>query len=408
MEYKTAILSNGLRILHLPSSSPVVYCGYVIAFGTRDERPAEEGLAHFCEHMSFNGTARRRAWQIRNCLENVGGDLNASTGKETTKYNCLITNEYVPQAVDVLTDIVFHSVYPQSEIKKEADVICSEIEDRNESPCDLIFDDFENMIFKGHPLGHDILGTSELVHRYTSADALNFTRRGYLPQNAVFCSTGDINFSRLVKRLEKATSDFPAAAPIMKEGTTVLPEQQKGIITENHNNIQAQVVMGTRSFKTKDDRLITLAVLNSILSECGSSARLNLILREKRGLVYGVETYSTGFNETGLWNINFSCEHKDTKRCLRLINNELARYVDKPISQYRLDAIKKIMKGQMKISLDFRENRMFGSAKRFLFTGKPTDIEEQIRNIDKVTAEDIQSVAAEIFDPDNMLTLIYE
>ena len=203
MQYNTTTLPNGLRIIHRPSTSPVVYCGYQIAAGTRHEQPGEEGLAHFCEHVTFKGTDRRNAMQIINALEKLGGELNAFTNKEDTTFYAAIHRDYFSKAVDLLTDIVFHSQYPQTEIDKEIDVICDEIESYNDSPAELIYDEFENIIFEGHPLGHNILGQAEQLRTYTTADAQRFTRRHYRPDNAVFFVYGDVPFNLVVKILKK-------------------------------------------------------------------------------------------------------------------------------------------------------------------------------------------------------------
>ena len=207
MKYNTYTLDNGLRIIHLPSDSKVVYCGYQINAGTRNEEPGEEGLAHFCEHVTFKGTERRKAWHILNCLESVGGDLNAYTNKEGTVYYSAILKEHIARAVDLLTDIVFHSVYPQAEIDKEVEVICDEIESYNDSPAELIYDEFENIIFKGSQLGHNILGTAEQVRSFKTEDALRFTRKLYRPDNAIFFAYGDIDFKKLVKLIGRALAD---------------------------------------------------------------------------------------------------------------------------------------------------------------------------------------------------------
>ena len=207
MKYNTYTLDNGLRIIHLPSDSKVVYCGYQINAGTRNEEPGEEGLAHFCEHVTFKGTEHRKAWHILNCLESVGGDLNAYTNKEGTVYYSAILKEHIARAVDLLTDIVFHSVYPQAEIDKEVEVICDEIESYNDSPAELIYDEFENIIFKDSPLGHNILGTAEQVRRFTTEDALRFTQKLYRPDNAIFFAYGDIDFKKLVKLIGRALAD---------------------------------------------------------------------------------------------------------------------------------------------------------------------------------------------------------
>ena len=204
-KYNTYTLENGLRVIHLPSTSQVVYCGYQIAAGTRDERSGEEGLAHFCEHMTFKGTQRRHALQIINALEGVGGELNAFTNKEDTVFYAAISKEHFPKAVDLLTDIVFHSTYPQHEIEKEVEVICDEIESYNDSPAELIYDEFENIIHAGHPLGHNILGNADVVRQFKTEDALTFTREHYRPDNAIFFVCGDVDFKWLLRRLTSTT-----------------------------------------------------------------------------------------------------------------------------------------------------------------------------------------------------------
>lgn len=235
MKYNTYTLDNGLRIIHLPSDSQVVYCGYQINAGTRNEEPGEEGLAHFCEHVTFKGTERRKAWHILNCLESVGGDLNAYTNKEGTVYYSAILKEHIARAVDLLSDIVFHSVYPQAEIDKEVEVICDEIESYNDSPAELIYDEFENILFKGSPLGHNILGTAEQVRAFKTEDALRFTQKLYRPDNAIFFAYGDIDFKKLVRLLQRALADDESVVKLAEEK---LPQiSQITQISWNENSI---------------------------------------------------------------------------------------------------------------------------------------------------------------------------
>ncbi len=288
MKYNTYTLDNGLRIIHLPSDSKVVYCGYQINAGTRNEEPGEEGLAHFCEHVTFKGTERRKAWHILNCLESVGGDLNAYTNKEGTVYYSAILKEHIARAVDLLTDIVFHSVYPQAEIDKEVEVICDEIESYNDSPAELIYDEFENIIFKGSPLGHNILGTAEQVRSFKTEDALRFTRKLYRPDNAIFFAYGDIDFKKLVRLLQRALADDESVVNLAEEklpqisqitqiswnensiaeeksvssvksvGPKNYPSVGDGIagqtIVMQKNTHQAHVMIGTRAYDVSDSR----------------------------------------------------------------------------------------------------------------------------------------------------------
>ena len=350
-------MANGLRIIHLPSASPVVYCGYGICAGTRDEQPGEEGIAHFCEHTTFKGTARRTSIQILNRLEKVGGDLNAFTNKEDTVFYAALLKEHIARAVDLLTDMVFHSTYPQAEIDKEIEVICDEIECYNDSPAELIYDEFENAIFSGHPLGHNILGRAERLREYTTDNALSFTRRFYRPENAVFFAYGDISFSRLVRLLEKATADFPPCSPLvdsMPKG--VLPEYNPQELLRHKNTHQAHVMIGNRAYSVHDNRRMALYLLNNILGGPGMNARLNIALREKHGLVYTVDSSMVSYSDTGMWCAYFGCDPKDVKKCRRLVMRELDRMAQKPMSAAQLAAAKRQIKGQIGVACDNRES----------------------------------------------------
>ena len=251
MKYNTYTLDNGLRIIHLPSDSKVVYCGYQINAGTRNEEPGEEGLAHFCEHVTFKGTERRKAWHILNCLESVGGDLNAYTNKEGTVYYSAILKEHIARAVDLLTDIVFHSVYPQAEIDKEVEVICDEIESYNDSPAELIYDEFENIIFKGSPLGHNILGTAEQVRSFKTEDALRFTRKLYRPDNAIFFAYGDIDFKKLVRLLKKS---FLSEERRVKSEETTFGDRRESQFDSPEAQAQFNIQHSTLNTPIKDFR----------------------------------------------------------------------------------------------------------------------------------------------------------
>ena len=360
MAYQTFTLDNGLRVIHRPDSSPIVYCGYQINAGTRDEKPGEEGLAHFCEHTTFKGTSRRKAWHVLNGLESVGGDLNAFTTKEDTVYYAAILKEHASRAVDLLTDIVFHSVYPQHELDKEVEVVCDEIESYNDSPSELIFDEFENMIFEGHPLGHNILGTADNVRRFTTVDAQRFTRRHYRPDNAVFFIAGDVDFKKIVRQLQRAdwpeTPHVPHASVASVAPNGPFASNPPSSLTVNRNTHQAHVMLGCRAYDIHDDRRMSLYLLNNMLGGPGMNARLNLSLRERHGLVYTVESTMVSYSDTGLWAIYFGCDPHDVKRCMRLVRRELDKVMEKPLSAVQLAKAKKQLKGQIGVACDNRES----------------------------------------------------
>ena len=422
MKYNTYTLDNGLRIIHLPSDSKVVYCGYQINAGTRNEEPGEEGLAHFCEHVTFKGTERRKAWHILNCLESVGGDLNAYTNKEGTVYYSAILKEHIARAVDLLTDIVFHSVYPQTEIDKEVEVICDEIESYNDSPAELIYDEFENIIFKGSPLGHNILGTAEQVRSFKTEDALRFTRKLYRPDNAIFFAYGDIDFKKLVRLLKKS---FLSEERTVKSEKFNSPEAQTQFniqhstfntqhsfegqtIVMQKNTHQAHVMIGTRAYDVNDSRRMPLYLLNNMLGGPGMNAKLNLALREHNGLVYTVESTMAAYGDTGIWSIYFGCDEHDVKRCLRLVRKELDKFMLKPLSEAQLKAAKKQIKGQIGVACDNRENFALDFGKSFLHYGWEKNVDRLYEQVDEITAEQIQAVAKELFDKDRLTTLIFK
>lgn len=438
MKYNTHTLDNGLRIIHLPSDSKVVYCGYQINAGTRNEEPGEEGLAHFCEHVTFKGTERRKAWHILNCLESVGGDLNAYTNKEGTVYYSAILKEHIARAVDLLSDIVFHSVYPQAEIDKEVEVICDEIESYNDSPAELIYDEFENILFKGSSLGHNILGTAEQVRSFTTEDALRFTRKLYRPDNAIFFAYGDIDFKKLVKLVGRALADddsgklaegiLPQISQITQisrdENPVATEKSVESVGPKNYpsageeiagqtivmqkNTHQAHVMIGTRAYDVNDDRRMPLYLLNNILGGPGMNAKLNLALREHNGLVYTVESTMVAYGDTGTWSIYFGCDEHDIKRCLRLVRKELDRMMEKPLSDSQLKAAKKQIKGQIGVACDNRENFALDFGKSFLHYGWEKNVDCLYEQVEAITSQQIQDVARELFDKNRLITLIFK
>ena len=428
MNYNTHTLANGLRIIHLPSAQPVVYCGYAVGAGTRDEELGrEEGMAHFCEHITFKGTERRSSMQILGHLESVGGDLNAFTNKEETVYHAAVLKENIDRAVDLLTDIVFHSTYPQAEIDKEVEVIVDEIESYNDSPAELVYDLFENAVFGGHPLGHNILGTAEKLRRYTTADALRFTRRYYRPENSVFFAYGDVDFRKLVRLLERANAADAAAESV---AVVSLPPQQSAISDnsccgggkdtaaallppyvaqhiEHHMDTHlAHVMLGTRAYDVHDERRIALYLLNNILGGPGMTARLNVSLRERNALVYTVESMAQSYSDTGLWAVYFGCDPKNVKRCLRLIRRELDKVMQRPLSDAQLRAAKRQIRGQIGIACDSRESFALDFAKSYLHYGWKKDVTALCERIDALTAADLQRVAQDLFAEERLTTLV--
>ena len=342
-------------------------------------------------------------------------------------------------------------VYPQAEIDKEVEVICDEIESYNDSPAELIYDEFENIIFKGSPLGHNILGTAEQVRSFKTEDALRFTRKLYRPDNAIFFAYGDIDFKKLVKLIRKALADDDsgkvaenAANSVGKLAEEKLPQisqitqisgdensitteksvsSVKSVGPENYpsvgkeiagqtivmqkNTHQAHVMIGTRAYDVSDSRRMPLYLLNNMLGGPGMNAKLNLALREHNGLVYTVESTMVAYGDTGIWSIYFGCDEHDVKRCLRLVRKELDKFMQKPLSEAQLKAAKKQIKGQVGVACDNRENFALDFGKSFLHYGWEKNVDRLYEQVDEITAEQIQAVAQELFDKDRLTTLIF-
>lgn len=404
-KYSTATLSNGLRVIYEPQDSGVTYCGYVMQAGTRNELPQESGMAHFIEHMSFKGTQRRNSWHINNAIECVGGDLNAYTGKEETVFYAALPSGELPRAIDVLSDMVFNSTYPQREIDKEVEVIIDEIQSFKDSPADLIFDDFEGILFNGHPLGRDILGKADVLRKYTTADAASFTSRMYSTRNATFYIYGKCNFDKMLKLLEKSTSD--ARSHSVGTSRATLPAYKGSTVTRSKHSHQAHVIIGTRGYGGNDSKRTTLFLLNNILGGPAMNSRFNIVLREHSGLVYTVESFTSSYIDTGVWGVYFGCDESKTERCCKLILRELDKMASEPLSPARLAAAKRMIKGQMLLSRNNYENYSIGMGRTFAKYGRHRDIGEICQRIDAVSSSNIQQVAADLFAPESLTTLIY-
>lgn len=399
-------LPNGLRIIHEPSASKVAYCGFAIDAGTRDEAENEQGMAHFVEHLIFKGTRRRKAWHILNRMENVGGDLNAYTNKEETVVYAAFLTEHFDRAAELLADIVFHSTFPQNEIEKEAEVIIDEIQSYEDTPSELIFDDFEDMIFRNHPLGRNILGRPEQLKTFRSEHAAAFTSRFYQPSNMVFFVLGNFDFRKIVRRIEKLTADVPSMAVESKRVPPPLYVPERLVVAKETH--QAHVMIGSRGYNAYDDKRTALYLLNNILGGPGMNSRLNVALRERRGLVYSVESNLTSYTDTGAFCIYFGTDPDDVDTCLRLTYKELKQMRDVKMTSSQLAAATKQLIGQIGVASDNNENNALGMAKTFLHYNKYESSESVFRRIEALTPEDLLEVANEMFAEEYLSTLIYK
>ena len=403
--YHTVTLPNGLRIIHAPSPTSVAYCGYAINAGTRDELPHEAGLAHFVEHMLFKGTAKRRAWHILNRMENVGGDLNAFTNKEeTVVYSAFLKKDFV-RALELLTDIVFRSTFPQHEIDKERGVILEEIDCYRDNPAELIFDDFESTLFPGHSLGHNILGDAHSLRRFTTQSGLSFTHRYYHPANAILFVYGNIPFPRIQMWAERLTADIPAGSA--NDTRVAAPAYKPVNVTLARRTHQTHVMVGCVSYPAQERKRTGLYLLNNMLGGPGMNSRLNLALREHTGLVYNVESNLAGYTDTGVFSIYFGCDARDAERCIELTHYELQRLCSAPLTTLQLAAAKKQLIGQVGVAADNFENTALGMAKTFLHHDSYDGPEGLYRRIEAITASELWDIANELFHEDHLTTLLY-
>ena len=407
-EYHVYTLANGLRIIHEPLRSKVAYCGFAVDAGTRDEREQEQGMAHFVEHLIFKGTRKRKAWHILNRMENVGGDLNAYTNKEETVIYSAFLVEHFSRAFELLADIVFHSTFPQREIEKETEVIIDEIQSYEDNPAELIFDDFEDLIFRGHPLGRNILGCPELLRTFRTENAMDFTRRYYRPDNMVFFVLGDVDFRRVVRLAEKYAGDIhPVESADEKGREKPLPYVPDRLVLDK-GTAQAHVMIGGRGYDAYNPKRTALYLLNNLLGGPGMNSRLNVALRERRGLVYNVESNLTAYTDTGTFCIYFGCDQADVRRCTRLVYQELKRLREKRLTPSQLAAAKKQLIGQIGVASDNNENNALGMAKTFLHYNRYESQEAVCHRIDSLTADELWEVANEMLAEDYLSALIYK
>ena len=430
--YQTYTLPNGLRIICARNESEVAYCGIAVDAGTRDELPGEDGLAHFVEHLSFKGTLRRSARQIITRMESVGGDLNAFTDKEETVYYCTTLRQHLGRALELLLDITLCSTFPQQEVEREVEVVIDEIESYNDQPSELIYDEFESLLFPGHPLGRNILGSADRLRQFVSSDLQRFVRRLYRPERMVLFVYGRVDIEEVVRMVERSLFTASPPAPLRGEGgaeaekatsssSALRGEVEKAasnspllgeglgvrLFTISRSTHQAHVMIGTRTFAATDPRYYALFLLNNLLGGPAMSSRLNTSLRERHGLVYSVESNMASYTDAGLWRVYFGCDHHDVKRCARLVVRELKRLCDAPLSQRTLDAARRQMKGQLGIAWDNPESVAIGMAKRFLHYGTTLTMAQQMERLDALTPDILWQTAQDILSPDGMTMLAF-
>jgi predicted Zn-dependent peptidase len=403
-EFETYILPNGIKGIHRRTKSSIAHCALVVNAGTRDERDGEHGLAHFAEHAFFKGTEHRKAYQVNCRLENRGGELNAYTTKEDTTIHATTLRSDFAKAAELISDVAFHSTFPEHELQREREVIIDEINTYKDSPVDMIFDTFEDMIFEGSELGHNILGTKASLARHNSQSIKRFISRTHTTDQMVFSTIGNFSLAK-VKSVAEQYFGLHAATKrefIRSKPTMVEPFER---VVNKHTH-QTHCIIGARAYDINDDKRLPLSLLVNILGGPSANSRLNTVLREKNGLSYNTEAIYTPYNDCGMVAIYFSSDHHNADLCRELIDNELKSLRTTPPTARQLSMIKRQFLAQMAISMENNEGYMLGAGKSYLVHDEIDTLEEVYRKVSAVKAEQIMEVAEDIFA--NTSTLIYQ
>ncbi|MBN1949869.1 MAG: insulinase family protein [Bacteroidales bacterium] len=407
MELVIHTLRNGIRLIHQPTQSPVSHCGVIMNTGSRDEADNEHGLAHFIEHMIFKGTKNRKAHHILSRMEDVGGDINAYTTKEETCLHASFYNNYYDRAFELMSDILIHSSFPANEIRKEKDVILDEINSYKDSPIDLLYDDFEEMVFNTHPIARNILGDEKKLGEYTRQHLLNFYRKHYSTHEMIVSSVGSISPKRVINYFEK----YFTVIPERKTGGGRLKYDEAGYRPRHEqvskSTYQAHCILGNQAYGHTDKKRLALHLLNNILCGSGMNSRLNIALREKRGLAYNIESNYTTYSDTGIINIYFGSDREDIGRCIDVSLREIRNIREKALGSIQLSRAKKQLIGQIAIATENYEHQMIANGRSLLIYGHVDSLKEISDKINRVHAGEILEVANEIFQQDELSQLIF-
>lgn len=427
-QYQSVTLDNGLRIVHRTSDSPVMYCGFMVDCGTRDEKgPEMYGMAHFVEHVLFKGTTTRDSWHINNRMESVGGELNAFTTKEETTFYTIGLNKDFDRACNLLCDLICNPTVPQHELEMEREVVIDEIMSYRDTPTELIFDEFENRLFSSsssnvswQALGHNILGNEETVRTFDHEKSIRFIDENYTPDRMIFFHQGATPFDKIVKLVEKyfhctrvslanreglPTSDQVNSYRSSLIGGDAASSQPIIIHQDTH---QSHVLLGAPTYPIGHEYAAALALLCNILGGPGMNSRLGLELREHRGLVYTVESNINNYTDAGYLGIYFGCDHHDVNRCLKLCHKQLERFQDELLSPRQISNAKKQLGGQLGVAMANMENNAIALAKNLLRLGKVETLEQTCNRINSVSPELINKVACEVFDKALLKTVIIQ
>ncbi len=403
--FYTHTFNNGIRIIHHKVPSQVAHCGLYINAGSRDEKPGEHGMAHFIEHLVFKGTVKRRAHHIINRLETVGGEINAYTSKEETCIYSSFMKEDLERSLELITDMTFQSVFPEKELAREKQVIIDEIISYRDSPSELIFDDFEELVFDGDPIGRNILGTPKNLKKFDREDILRFIAGNYKTDQMVFSSVGNLEFSKVLKYAEKHLArQSPNLSSAKRNGHITYKPATKAVRKRTH---QTHCIIGNLSFDLHDKRRMAMALLNNILGGPGMSARLNLALRERTGYAYNVESHFTAYSNTGIFTVYFGTERDKLNKCRALVLREFESLMKNRLSAIQLKRAKRQLRGQLTIGWENKESLMLSIGKSYMHFNRVDRVEEIHEKIENITAGQLMEIANIVLNPDSLSELTY-
>lgn len=399
-------LSNGIRVVHLlRPESAICHCGLMIEAGSRDELTDEMGLAHFIEHSLFKGTKKRKTFHILNRLDTVGGEVNAYTGKEDTAIHASFLSVHAERAIELIADIAFASTFPEKEIEKEKEVIIDEIQSYEDSPSEMIFDAFDELIFSGHPLGKPILGDIASVRSFKKNDILRYMSRRYHPQTMVFSFHGNIPTKKLKLLCEKHLSNFSSETELASRIPSAENPQKAEIVDRKSN--QAHFILGCRAYDSNDDKKLAFIVLNNLLGGPAMNSLLNLNIRERYGIAYNLESHYQPYSDTGLFQIYMGTDKNQLDRGVALIHKELKKLREKSLGTRQLHNAKEQIKGHIALSNDGGSSIMLGMAKSILLYDRIEALEDILKSVDAISSADILEVANELWAPERLSSLTY-
>lgn len=398
-------LSNGIRVVHQYLPREVAHCGIMIGAGSRDELKSEHGLAHFLEHCFFKGTTKRKTYHILSRLDAVGGELNAFTSKEETWVHASFLNDDYERALELIADIAFNATFPEKEIEKEKEVIIDEINSYKDSPSDMIFEEFDELLFGRHPLGRTILGTEKSLEAFTKQHLIRFRQRNFTKGNVIFSSVGNITAERLQVLLEKHLVGFRLAPKIKKKDVS---HTYKPFHIEAKKDIhQVHYLMGVPAYSYHNKKRPAFSLLNNILGGPAMNSRLSMKIREKHGIAYQIDSTYAPFSDAGIFSIYLGTEKENLEKTKNLIWKELNILKDKPISTGQLHDAKRQLIGQIALSQDSGSAIMFNLAKSLMLFDKIDSLAELFEKIEEISAKEIHQTANEIFDEKKMSSLAY-